>query len=259
MSTLLLKGSPIGKIKGILLDKDGTLSNSENHLITLGSLRLSQAINLFESNKRENNKATFKLKQLLSITYGLTPEGLHPNSTLAVASREDNLISTASIFCLLGEGWPNAIALATEIFHQADEIYSETQKGMVQCPLLPGFLSFFRELKNAGITCALISNDNNKGIESFLQKNNLAQEITYYWSCESKPSKPNPGAVYELCKIIKLEPKDCALIGDANSDLLMAQKAGVKLALGYTGGWQIPPSLKYQHHLVQHWDELSIA
>ena len=61
MSTLLLKGSPIGKIKGILLDKDGTLSNSENHLITLGSLRLSQAINLFESNKRENNKATFKL------------------------------------------------------------------------------------------------------------------------------------------------------------------------------------------------------
>ena len=46
MPTLFLRGDPIGIIKGVLFDKDGTLSNSEEHLLHLAKLRVQEASRL---------------------------------------------------------------------------------------------------------------------------------------------------------------------------------------------------------------------
>ena len=43
MPQLILKGIPIGEVKGVLFDKDGTLSNSENYLKELAFLRINEA------------------------------------------------------------------------------------------------------------------------------------------------------------------------------------------------------------------------
>ena len=48
------------------------------------------------------------------------------------------------------------------------------------------------------------------------------------------------------------------LIGDADSDLLMARKAGIGLGLGYTAGWEQAPALTEHHQLIHHWDELQV-
>ena len=69
---------------------------------------------------------------------------------------------------------------------------------------------------------------------------------------------PDPEAIKKLCKIIKLSPCECALVGDADSDLTMAHEAGISVILGYTAGWTQSPSLTKHQHLVHHWDELSI-
>ena len=39
--------------------------------------------------------------------------------------------------------------------------------------------------------------------------------------------KPDPGDVRGLCKQLNLDPSQCALSGDADSDLLMARRAGI--------------------------------
>ena len=258
MSQLLLKGQPIGKVKGILFDKDGTLSNSEEHLLALASIRLNQVSTLIESRNGINKKLNFKIRKLLSTSYGITPEGIKPEMTLAIASRNDNLIATATIISLLEESWPNALKIATEVFDNADKIYLRNENKSLRSIVLPGFLSFFENLRKENIICSLISNDNNSGIKNFLINNGLDKDISHFWSCENKPTKPNPLAVLELCKSMKLDPKDCALIGDSDSDLLMAQQAGIPIVLGYSGGWKIAPILTHQDHLFHHWDELSI-
>ena len=258
MSNLLLKGQPIGKVKGILFDKDGTLSNSEENLLKLTQLRINQVSTLIDSHNGINKKSNIKLKQLLSTSYGITPKGIKPDKILAVASRNDNLIATATIISLLEESWPNAINIATEAFDKADKLYLERQDRQLTSPVLPGFISFFKELRKKNIICSLISNDNTHGIKNFLNNNNLDKGISHFWSCENKPVKPNPLAVHALCKLIKLNPEDCALIGDSDSDLLMAQQAGIPIVLGYSGGWKIPPILTYQDHLFHNWEELSI-
>ncbi len=259
MSNLLLRGTPIGKVKAILFDKDGTLSNSEEHLLLIASLRLEQALKNFKLDEREETDDSLaKLKRNLSKIYGLTSKGLNPDGIIAVASRDQNLISTATIFTLLGRNWPNSIKLANDIFNAADEIYANSKHTQMMNPLLPGALSFLKELKKNGIVCSLISNDDSKGIKNFLISNNLDNHISQVWSCENTPKKPDPNAVHQLCNTLGLKPKDCALIGDADSDLLMARQAGIELALGFTGGWKTTPLLTYQHHLIHHWDELSI-
>jgi phosphoglycolate phosphatase len=62
-----------------------------------------------------------------------------------------------------------------------------------------------------------------------------------------------------LCASLGIPPANCALIGDASSDLRMAEAAGVGLTLGYTAGWSTAPPL--QHHLprIGHWRELTVV
>lgn len=258
MTELLLKGEPIGKVKCILFDKDGTISNSEGYLLSLAQLRINQSILHFK--KRKASKETIlKLEFLLNKAYGVTKKGLRPDSTLAIASRNHNLISTATIFCLLEDSWPNALNLANSIFNKADTLKLNKQSHSQKRNLLPGFINFFNQLKHQGIICALISNDNSFGINNFLVNNNLDKEITHFWSCDNIPVKPNPQAVEKLCKIVKVNPKNCALIGDSDSDLQMARQAGIQLALGYTGGWRTAPLLNHHHHLIHHWDEIRLG
>ena len=108
MPTLLLRGKPIGTVQGVLFDKDGTLSNSESHLESLAELRIQQASELLKK-QGANSNVLERLEELLSSAYGLTNDGISPNGTIAIASRDNNIISTATVLCLLGETWPKAL------------------------------------------------------------------------------------------------------------------------------------------------------
>lgn len=61
-----------------------------------------------------------ELRELLERAYGLTGDRLHPAGTTAVASRSHNLISTATVFCLVGLGWPEALRHSEEVFFCTD-------------------------------------------------------------------------------------------------------------------------------------------
>ena len=117
MNQLLFKGNPIGLVNGVLFDKDGTLSNSEEHLIYLARLRIKETKRFLEERSFANIKESFEIEKLLSSAYGITNNGLlKPDGILAVASRLDNLKSTATVLCLLGEAWPSALEFANKIF-----------------------------------------------------------------------------------------------------------------------------------------------
>ena len=259
MPQLFLQGAHLGEVNGVLFDKDGTLSNSEKHLIQLAHRRINEATSHFQKNF-SNYKKTQEVKKLLAAAYGITSDGgLRPEGTVAVAGRQSNLISTATVFSLLGESWPSALQLAEKVFSKVERSVGEGSNKIVRRPLLPGAKKILKALNQSGVKCAVISNDTLLGIQNFLTENNLQTIISHTWSAEQRPSKPNPDAVIGLCSEIGVPPQSCALIGDADSDLVMAKQAGIGIRLGYVAGWSKKPHLTAHQHLVHDWNDLVVA
>ena len=258
MAELLIRNSSVGFIKAIIFDKDGTLSNSEECLLELAKYRIDLSEKKFKKLKIKNIKIWF-LKKLLISVYGVKKNSLSANASLAIASREQNIISTATIFTLFGFDWFKALSIVRKIFDEVDILLSNQKDNIKkQRPLISGALDLLVSLKNEGVCIALMTNDTKAGIEEFICRNKLEGIFDYLWSAENKPSKPNPEAVIELCKRMKLNPSECALISDADTDLTMAKKADVPIVIGFTGGWKNPPALTEKQFIIEKLNELNI-
>ena len=57
---------------------------------------------------------------------------------------------------------------------------------------------------------------------------------------------------------MNINPSDCALISDADTDLKMAKEADIPIVIGFTGVWEIPPTLTEERFLVKNLNELKI-
>ena len=258
MAELLIRNSSVGFIKAIIFDKDGTLSNSEECLLELAKYRIDLLEKKLKKLKIKNIKIWF-LKKLLISVYGLKKNSLSANESLAIASREQNIISTATIFTLFGCDWFKALSIGRKIFDEVDILLSNQKDNIKkQRPLISGALDLLVSLKNEGVCIALMTNDTKAGIEEFICRNKLEGIFDYLWSAENKPSKPNPAAIKELCKKMNINPSDCALISDADTDLKMAKDAKIPIVIGFTGGWEIPPTLTAERFLVENLNELKV-
>lgn len=257
MPRLLLRDSCIGTIDAVLFDKDGTLSHSEPHLLSLARQRIDAAARLWRERCPEQSMET-QLRDGLGRAFGITPEGLRPDGTIAVAARQDNLVSAATVFCLLGSSWPDALHLARASFDQVDTSDNADITTQTPSALLPGAETFLQQMEHHGVRAAVISNDTRPGIERFLAHHRLSTLFQQNWSADDSPRKPDPEAVARLCTRLSVEPANCALIGDAETDLQMAVDAGVEVVVGYRGGWSTHPRLPSARHVMDNWQELTL-
>ena len=249
MAALLLNGHSLGDVEAVLFDKDGTLSHSEPELHALATTRLELTLEGVDSSRRAD------LRRRLIEAYGLNSGCVHPAGITAVATREHNLLATATALAQVGLGWPEAVQLSESVFDRCDRVNHPASAPT------DGAVALIRRLSASGIRCAVISNDNRVGIAHFLDSHGLSGDVQGIWSADHSPRKPNPGAVHGLCADLGVAVSRCALIGDASSDLQMAVAAGIprQRVLGYTAGWGQAPPLGDQHPLIHHWSELTIA
>tara|TARA_Y100001968_G_scaffold83141_1_gene74262 strand:+ start:244 stop:1032 length:789 start_codon:yes stop_codon:yes gene_type:complete len=258
MGELFIKNSSVGFVQAIIFDKDGTLSNSEEYLIELAKVRIEFLIQKLKELKI-NNLKIFLFKKLLQTVFGLKNNSLSANATLAIASRKENIISTATIFALFGFDWFQSHSTVQAIFDEVDIFLSEKKENTHKPrTLFPGAFDLLKSLKNEGVCIALMTNDTQAGIEEFICGNKLEGIFDYLWSAEKQPSKPNPKAVIELCKRMNLKPSECALVSDADTDLKMAKEADIPIVIGFAGGWKNPPNLTEKHFSIKKLNELKI-
>ncbi|WP_315859630.1 HAD family hydrolase [Cyanobium sp. ATX 6F1] len=241
----------LGPVRAVLFDKDGTLSHSEPLLVELGAARIEAAL------ERVSMERQSPLRDLLQRAYGLNDGAIDPAGTTAVASRAHNLISTATAFCQVGLGWAEALSHSEAVFALSDTLHVHGSRP-AGAPTA-GLESLLTSLQAAGVRCGVISNDERSGIEHFLGCHGLQDCFQSIWSAEHRPCKPDPAAVHGLCTELGVAPSDCALIGDADSDLLMAALAGVPLVIGFQGGWSSRPSLSAPHLPLERWSELTVT
>ena len=258
MPKLLIRNSSIGYVKSIIFDKDGTLANSEEYLIELAKKRIEFTEKKFVDLKINKLKILL-LRKILFTLYGLKNHYLASNAIMAIASRDQNIISTATIFTLFGFKWSESLLISHHIFDEVDIFLSNQKESINKLkPLVSGAKDLLVSLKNEGICLALMTNDTKRGVEEFIAKNKLEGLFDYLWSSENKPSKPNPLAVIELCKRMNSNPSECALISDADADLRMAKEADISIRIGFTGGWIKAPSLNEKQFLLTKLNELNI-
>ena len=258
MAELLIRNCSVGFIKAIIFDKDGTLSNSEQYLLELAKIRIEFTIAKFKKLKINNFKI-FILRNLLNSVYGIKNETLSANGCLAIASKEQNILSTATIINLFGFDWFKSISMTQTIFDEVDILLSKNKEDIQKKrTLISGAFDLLVALKNNGVSIALMTNDTQTGIKEFIYSNKLEGMFDYLWSAENKPSKPNPKAVIELCKRMRINPSECALISDADTDLQMAKEADLPIIVGFTGGWKHPPTLTEKQFIIEKLNELNI-
>ncbi|MDM7953414.1 MAG: HAD family hydrolase [Cyanobium sp. CZS 25K] len=260
MVLLSLRGTPLPcgdrSLEAVLFDKDGTMSHSEPMLVALAQARVFHCLALTDLAAADPDRHR-DLSALLHRAYGLSAEGVHPAGTMAVASRDQNLVATATALVQVGLGWPEALAMAEAVFARTDALHGQ---GSEQRPApTPGLRPLLEALRQGGVRCAVISNDHVDGIEGFLAAHDLASYVQAIWSAEHQPRKPDPAAIHGLCAELGVAVENCALIGDANSDLRMARAAGVPVVLGYRAGWRRPATLDDSFLQLDHWQELSVV
>lgn len=242
-------------IEAVLFDKDGTMSHSEPMLEALATARVFHCLEAIDGDQEPERR--HQLEDLLRRAYGLTSAGIHPAGTTAVACREHNLISTATAFAMVGLGWPEALALSEEVFARTDRLHGQGSTHRPQPT--DGLGALLERLSQAGLRCAVISNDHEEGIRDFLSIHDLGHYFQAIWSADHRPCKPHPDAVHGVCRELGIDAQRCALIGDANSDLRMASAAGVPVVLGYRAGWRQPPPLDPDVPQLHHWSELTVS
>ena len=253
MAALLLKGVSIASIDGVLFDKDGTLSHSEPNLLKLAEQRIKTAVDLWSATGDASQSRC--LEETLRKAFGMHQSTLHPGGTLAVAARKDNILSTATVFCLFGLTWTEALNLAHNCFEGVDQEFGCSRQ---PSPLLPDAGKVLQRFQDGGLLNAVISNDTSRGIKDFLDHHQLSSRIASIWSADDIPRKPDPKAVDQLCRRLGFAPQRCALVGDAETDLQMAIDADIGCVIGYTGGWSLPPDLPSAEHLLDHWSDLEL-
>jgi phosphoglycolate phosphatase len=133
----------------------------------------------------------------------------------------------------IGGGARNLIAQAVAP-DRVDEVLASFRRHYDAAPaarttLFPGVAELLDELARAGIALAVLSN---KPHDLTVQ---IADVLLAAWPFRAvvghrsgAPLKPDPAAALELSRLLGVPPPECALVGDASSDIATARAAGMR-------------------------------
>ncbi|WP_409873978.1 HAD family hydrolase [Thermosynechococcus sp.] len=214
-----------------MFDKDGTLADVAYYLRRLAIARAVKIANHFPN-----------LKESLLQAFGVKGNHLDPTGLQAVGTRQENLIAAAAFVATQGIPWIAALERAIAAFAEADR---ELTAKAALTPPLPGVIELVQRLHSLGCVLAIISGDRTSEIEAFLDSYHLKPFFRLWQGGDEPPPKPDPQVFLRVCDRLGVRPDQTVVIGDADSDGLMAQRGGAAGSIGVTWGWHSPPVLNY--------------
>lgn len=231
MVQLWCREHSFGPIAAVIFDKDGTLADVAHYLKLLAIARADHIAADFPD-----------LKEPLLQAFGVRSNHLDPTGLQAVGTRQENLIAAAAFVATQGIPWIAALERANAAFAAADREF--TAKAELTPPLA-GVMELVEQLHRAGCALAIISSDRTSEIEAFLDTYQLKPFFQLWQGGDEPPPKPDPQVFLRVCDRLGVRPDQAVVIGDADSDGLMAQRGGAAGSIGVTWGWHSPPVLNY--------------
>ena len=226
-------------IKGVLFDKDGTLTDFHATWIPAYYAAAEQL--------SDGLKQVGLADLLMSADgYDKLVGRCEPSSALACGSTSEIALLWASV---AGTDDRSVLQMLEQTFsvHAADNAVPATD-----------LTALFSSLTGRGLILGLATMDSEALAHKLLRNFDLARFFSFVCGYDSGyGEKPTPGMVRAFCDVSGLAPEEIAVVGDTPHDLNMARNAGAALRIGVLSGASDKRSLKHlADHVLSHIGEL---
>jgi phosphoglycolate phosphatase len=204
-------------IRGILLDKDGTIIDYWRTWVPVNRDAALYAA-------RGDPALAAELLRL----GGHDPETdrITPGAPLAAGDFMDIALAFAA---------HPYVAPAAELAAGIERIF--VRGGAQRSELIEGAEAALIELHKRGFRLGIATNDSHAGTEASLAPHGLLPQFDFLAGADSGyGAKPGPGMALAFCAALGLAPPEVAVVGDAVHDLAMGRAAGVGLTVGVLSG-----------------------
>ncbi len=205
-------------IQAILFDKNGTLEDSESHLLLLAK-RVSRIIDAQIPGTGEP----------LLMAFGVNNNTLDPAGLIAVASRRDTEVATAAYIAETGRSWHESVAIARSSLDEADKYM-----GQAASPLFAGSLEVLESLSQAGLKLGILSAASTSEVRQFVKFHELDKYIQLCMGVDAGVGKPDPRLFLQACEQLGVDASATLMVGDSIGDMQMARNAGAAGCIGIT-------------------------
>lgn len=229
-------------IQAILFDKNGTLEDSESHLLLLAK-RCARIIDAQIPGTGEP----------LLMAFGVNNNTLDPAGLISVASRRDTEVAAAAYIAETGRSWHESVSIARSSLDEADKYMGQTAS-----PLFPGSLEVLENLSQAGLKLGILSAATTKEVCEFVKFNELSKYIQLSMGVDGGVGKPDPRLFLQACEQLGVESSATLMVGDAIGDMQMAINAGAAGCIGIT--WiNKPDHVKGADVIINQLSEIKIS
>ncbi len=234
------------KIRGILLDKDGTLLEFHRTWRPIADRVIGailEELKLPETHRRSLGEAI-----------GLFPDTIDSKGSLSAGTNRD--VARDFLRSLPQESIPKGMDFPIWSQKLFDEVAADS-------PFYPvagaeGILKRFRE---AGILVGLSTADSVENATLFLEKSGLRPYFQYIGADDGIISpKPAPDYMHAFCRLFGLKPEEVAVVGDTLTDMEFGRNSGAGFIAGVLSGTGTRELLDpYAHKIIpgiaELWDE----
>ncbi|MGI0491646.1 HAD family hydrolase [Alkalinema pantanalense CENA528] len=241
------------QIQAIIFDKDGTLADSRDYLVTQAEKRLTCLDNHLKEILSPNAMA--QLTDRLFQAWGMSKSQIHPAGLMAVGSRRDNEIATAGYIAALGFPWVEALTIVQTAFQEASQLFPRKD---LLTPIVPQGRPCLDNLHSHGLHLGLLSADTTPNVKAFVQTYGLTPYISLAMGAQVGLSKPDPQLLQQACTEIGVPPSQTLVVGDSAADIELAKRAGAAGAIGVWGAWDQPFTIPNAHVMVESLAEITV-
>jgi phosphoglycolate phosphatase len=204
-------------IRGILLDKDGTIVDYGRTW-----LPVNRAAALYAA----GGDAALAAELLRLGGHDPKTDRITPGAPLAAG----DLMDIARAFAAHPD-----VASAPELVAGIERVFVEG--AATHSVLIDGARETILELHRRGFCLGIATNDSAAGIEASLGQHDIMACFDFAAGYDSGyGAKPDPRMTFAFCEAVGLAPREIAVVGDAVHDLAMGRAAGVGLTVGVLSG-----------------------
>ena len=238
-------------IDGLLIDKDGTLTDSHIYWCELIRIRTIKIL--------EKYKIDSKFSNQISESMGLDVQKnkLLPQGPIAIKSRNEVIENIIKYL--------NSISIETSqeelnsLFIDANNMFRSVSHDFIKP--INSAVKFIEKLKSCRIKIALVTSDSRENAYSAMKKIGIQDAFDLYLGGDSNLGNKKTGkpAIF-ACKKLGLTPENVIAIGDAEMDFDMAFNAGLKGSILVSTGQNTFKELKKLNFTsIRNLDYLSVT
>ena len=217
-------------IKGLIFDKDGTITDSNIYWSKIIRMRADLLI------KRYKISSNYFPELCKSMGLNIQTDKLLPLGPIALKSREE-VINSILIFLKSIDYFLDYQSI-DNLFFEVNSDFSKIAENYIK-PIKP-CISLINKLQKYNVSLSLVTSDTCKNAELVCDKLNITSCFDFIIGGDNKLKNKSSGEpAKHVCKLMDIEPINTICIGDAPMDFEMSKNSNLKAAILVESG-QIP-------------------